>query len=77
MVETLTRVCGQYNIPFRDLTLEMRSAAANGQPALYYTKYDAHPTPAGYQVIADLVSPLVVGELYSRAQSSAGSPGVK
>ncbi len=77
MAETLSRVCTQYNISFRDLTSEMRSAATGGQPALYYTKYDAHPTPAGYRVIADLVSPLVVDELHSRAQSSAGSPGVK
>ena len=29
MVETLTRVCAQYNIPFRDLTSEMRNAAAD------------------------------------------------
>lgn len=77
MVETLTRVCAQYNIPFRDLTPAMRSAGADGQPALYYTKYDAHPTPVGYRLIADLVSPLVVDELHSRAQSSVDSPGVK
>jgi len=68
MVDTLSRVCAQSNIPFRDLTSEMRSAGA-GQPALFYTKYDMHPTPVGYQVIADLVSSLVLDELHSRAQS--------
>ena len=77
MVETLSRVCAQYDIPFRDLTSEMRIAGASGQPALFYTKYDAHPTPAGYRVIADLVSPLVVDELHSRTQSSAGLLGVQ
>ncbi len=72
MVETLSRACAQHNIPFRDLTSEMRSAGASGQPPLYYSKYDAHPTPAGYRVIAGLVSRLVVDQLHSRAQSSAG-----
>ncbi len=75
MVATLTRICAQYNIPFRDLTSEMRNAAVIGQAPLYYTKYDAHPTPEGYKVIAGLVSPLVLDA--SHAQSSAGSPGVK
>lgn len=77
MIETLTRVCAQDNIPFRDLTPQMRAAAANGPQPLFYTKYDAHPTPAGYQVIADLVSPLVVDEVHPRAQDSAGLPGAK
>ena len=77
MVDTLTRVCAQDNIPFRDLTSEMRAAAASEQQPLFYTKYDAHPTPAGYQVIADLVSPLVVDEMHPRAQNSARLPGVK
>ena len=77
MVETLTRICAQYNIPFRDLTSEMRTSGASGQPPIYYTKYDAHPTPTGYKLIADLISPTVVEELQSRTQSSAISPGVK
>ena len=77
MVETLTRICAQYNIPFRDLTSEMRTAGASGQPPIYYTKYDAHPTPSGYKLIADLISPAVVEELQSRTQTSASSPGAK
>jgi lysophospholipase L1-like esterase len=70
MVATLTRVCAQDNIPFRDITSEMRSAGASGQQPLYYTKYDAHPTPAGYRLIADLVSPLVLDELHSHGDNT-------
>ena len=77
MVATLSRVCAQSKIPFRDLTSEMRSDAATAQQPLFYTKYDAHPTPAGYRLIADLVSPLVLDQLHARAQSSAGAPGVQ
>jgi lysophospholipase L1-like esterase len=77
MVKTLTRVCAQDGIPFRDLTPEMRAAAARGPAPLFYTKYDAHPTPAGYQVIANLVAPLVVESMHTRAQNSAGLPGVR
>jgi hypothetical protein len=53
----------------------MRNAAVAGQAPLYFTKYDAHPTPEGYKVIAGLVSPLVLDA--SHAQSSADLPGVK
>jgi len=77
MVDTLSRVCAKSNIPFRDLTSEMRSAGTNAKQPLYYTKYDAHPTPAGYRLIADLVSPLVLDQLHSRAQSSVGTLGVQ
>ncbi len=77
MVDTLDRVCAQDHIPFRDLTSEMRAAAANTEQPLYYTKYDAHPTPAGYQLIANLISPLVVDQMRMGAQTSAGLPGVK
>jgi len=70
MVATLTRSCAQYNIPFRDLTPEMRSAAASAKQRLFYTKYDAHPTPAGYRLIAELVSPLVLDDLHSHAPGS-------
>ena len=71
MVETLSSVCAKNNIPFHDLTSEMRTAAAGGQQPLFYTKYDAHPTPVGYQLIADLVSPMVLNDLRSHPQSSA------
>lgn len=77
MIETLTRVCAQDHIPFRDLTSEMRAAASIGEEPLYYTKYDAHPTPAGYKTIANLVSPLVLDELGSRAPTSASQSGAR
>jgi lysophospholipase L1-like esterase len=71
MVETLSGVCAKNGIPFHDLTSEMRTAAVSAQQPLYYTKYDAHPTPVGYQLIADLVSPMVLDDLRSHAQGSA------
>jgi lysophospholipase L1-like esterase len=77
MIETLTRVCAQHHIPFRDLTSAMQTAAASGAQPLYYTKYDAHPTPSGYQDIANLVAPLAEDELRSRAQTTTSLPGAK
>lgn len=77
MVATLTRACAQYNIPFRDLTPEMRSAAATAKQPLFYTKYDAHPTPAGYRLIAELVSPLALDELHSHAPGSGEHENVQ
>ncbi len=77
MVETLSGVCAKNSIPFHDLTSEMRTAAATAQQPLFYTKYDAHPTPLGYQLIADLVSPMVLDDIRSHAQNSASLPGVK
>jgi lysophospholipase L1-like esterase len=72
MVETLSRVCAQYSIPFRDITPEMKNAAVGGQRPLFYTKYDAHPTPAGYRVIAGLVSSVVLDQLRAQAAGSEG-----
>ena len=77
MVEALTRTCSKSNIPFRDLTLDMRTAAASAKQPLFYTKYDAHPTPVGYRLIADLVSPLVLDELHSHPRGFVRAPGVQ
>jgi lysophospholipase L1-like esterase len=77
MVDTLTRECAKDNIPFHDLTSEMKTAAADRQDPLFYTVYDAHPTPAGYQLIAYLVSPLAVDEVQSSAKNSATLTGAK
>jgi lysophospholipase L1-like esterase len=77
MIDTLTRVCAQNHIPFHDLTSDMQTAATSSVAPLYYTKYDAHPTPAGYQDIANMVAPLAEDELRSRAQASASLPGTK
>ena len=78
MIATLTRVCAANGIPFLDMTPEfVRRAATDKRPLFYMTRYDSHPTPAGYQAIADLISPLVIDQLHSHEQSSAGLPEVK
>ena len=74
MVRTLAEACAQSNIPFHDLSPEMRIEGAKGTAALFYSNLDAHPTPAGYRVIADLVSSFVLQHLGSNPQRSAGAP---
>jgi lysophospholipase L1-like esterase len=78
MVGTLSRICEKDGIPFRDITSGMRTVAARRQQPLFYTSPgEAHPTPAGYQVIADLIAPSVIAEVHQSTQHSARLSGVK
>lgn len=78
MVGTLSRICEKDGIPFRDITFEMKTVAASQRQPLFYTSYgEAHPTPTGYQVIADLIAPSVINEVHQNTQPSAGLSGVK
>jgi lysophospholipase L1-like esterase len=63
-------VCVKLHIPFVDLTEPMRARVAAAASRLYFTR-DSHPTPAGYQAIAEIVAPLlarVTGSEWHAAQ---------
>jgi hypothetical protein len=51
MVEQLRAECAADEIPFIDATAAMRRRSGQG-PALFFPR-DPHPTPAGYEALAE------------------------
>jgi lysophospholipase L1-like esterase len=47
-------------IPFTELSPMFRQKSKEGQPLYYDGKFETHPTPAGYRVIADAVAAFLV-----------------
>ena len=63
------------NIPFTDLSPLFMDKARVGPPLYYDSKFETHPTPAGYRVIAEGVAEfLVQRELILPARSQPGTP---
>jgi len=58
MIQTLQKTCDQNGIPFADLT-EPFSQRWSQKPDLYFSGLDTHPTPAGYEAIAQGVNALL------------------
>lgn len=58
IVETLQDACAWSGIPFADLTQRLRQRWSQ-TPDLYFAGLDTHPTPAGYEAIAQGVSELL------------------
>ena len=58
----LDRVSAREAIPFRDLTLDLRSAASRAGPELFFSGLDTHPTPQGYAVIASSIAGELLGQ---------------
>jgi len=55
IVEETRRAAQALNLPFLDVTPALAARARTG-PALYHQGAETHPTPAGYQAIADEVT---------------------
>jgi hypothetical protein len=57
VVNVLRDITSKANIPFADLAPRLRPAAIQSPQLLYYDgRFETHPTPAGYWVIADEVA---------------------
>ena len=62
-------------IPFTELSSMLLRKSEGGQPLYYDGKFETHPTPAGYQVIADTVAAFLVERaVVPRGRSTTGSP---
>ncbi len=59
IVSSLSALCKEKNIPFVDLTPKMKE---NGAGNLYYDGLDTHPTPAGYKLMADILSDFLINQ---------------
>ncbi|HZP23293.1 MAG TPA: hypothetical protein VFB04_07595 [Terriglobales bacterium] len=75
VVEALHELSLAEGIPFTELSAAF-IRKAKGEPPLYYTgKFETHPTPAGYRVIAEAVAEfLVEQEVVRRARSQREAP---
>jgi lysophospholipase L1-like esterase len=70
MIAVLTKVCAAQRIPFLDMTPEFHAEAASDKLPLYYmTKYDSHPTPEGYRLMAENLASFLSRELHEPAQA--------
>jgi lysophospholipase L1-like esterase len=58
IVKTLQKTSGQYGIPFADIT-EHLTKRWGKKSDLYFSGLDTHPTPAGYEAIAEGVYALL------------------
>ena len=62
-------------IPFTELSPVFIEKAKGEQPLYYDGKFETHPTPAGYRVIAEAVADFLVERgIVPRERSTAGSP---
>lgn len=59
IVKTLREICLLENIPFKDLTPEIRHRAKNLSEPMYY-EGNIHPTPAGYRAIAESAADFLI-----------------
>jgi lysophospholipase L1-like esterase len=57
MTETLSSSCARDQIPFLDLSSQLKERSAE---TLYYDGLDTHPTPKGYDAIAEIVASFLV-----------------
>jgi lysophospholipase L1-like esterase len=75
VVNALRRMSVAEGFPFTELS-SVFIEKAKGEPPLYYDgKFETHPTPAGYRVIADGVADFLVKQgLVPRGRSTTGSP---
>lgn len=62
-------------IPFTELSPVFMEKAKGEQPLFYDGKFETHPTPAGYRVIAEGVADFLVAQgVVPRGRSTTGSP---
>jgi lysophospholipase L1-like esterase len=75
VVNALRKLSAAEGIPFTELSPVFREKA-KGEPALFYnSKYETHPTPAGYRLIAEGVADFLVKQgIVPGGESMPGSP---
>lgn len=59
MVEALSNCCAEDQIPFIDLSPQLRERSSE---TLYYDGLDTHPTPNGYRAIAEIIGGFLVDQ---------------
>ncbi len=75
VVKALYHLSMAEGIPFTELSPVFIEKAKGEQPLYYNGKFETHPTPAGYRVIAEAVADFLVERgVVPRERSTAGSP---
>lgn len=75
VVKALQDVSMSEGIPFTELSPLFLEKAKGEQPLYYDGKFETHPTPAGYRVIAEGVAEFLIERgIVPRARSTTGSP---